>query len=131
MESLNSIIDEVCFEKARCIVERTYNIIKSSKAGIKAVRPAAFKEPQEESLHNRYKGIRKEFEGLCQNSEYETATRLYGESLSEEVHEFFDKVMVNVENASLKNNRIALLSEINSLYTENIADLAKIVVERT
>lgn len=41
---------------------------------------------------------------------------------------FFDKVLVNCEDVSIKNNRYALLSSIRALFL-NIADLSKIVIE--
>ncbi|NQT90505.1 MAG: glycine--tRNA ligase subunit beta [Candidatus Omnitrophica bacterium] len=127
---LDSMIDEPCFEKARCIVERTYNITRSSKLKAEEPKAALFKDAKERSLYGRYKEIRDEFMGLCAGKEYRRATELYGDSLAEEVHSFFADVMVNVSDKDLKKNRTALLSAINRLYRDNIADLSKIVVTR-
>ncbi|NQT95122.1 MAG: glycine--tRNA ligase subunit beta, partial [Candidatus Omnitrophica bacterium] len=129
LESLNSIIDEPYFENARCVVERTYNIVKSSKSAAGDIKASLLKEPQEHRLHDKLKEVREDFKQLCAEKRYGEATKLYAETFSDETHEFFDKVMVNVNDRSLKNNRIALLEAINKLYVEQIADLSKVVVQ--
>lgn len=127
LESLNSIIDEIYFEKARCIVERTHNIIRSSKEAVKEIESSLFKNKNERSLYDRYRNVKREFEGLCLKEEYRKATELYANSLFDEIHSFFAEVMVNVDDKALRSNRLGLLSAINRLYVENIADLSKIV----
>jgi len=69
------------------------------------------------------------FKQYCADKEYVEATKLFGESLSGMVHDFFDKVMVNVDKKELRSNRLSLLLCINRLYIDNIADLSKIVVK--
>ncbi len=39
---------------------------------------------------------------------------------------FFEKVLVNAEDRSLRLNRLAMMKAINTLYTEHVADLAKL-----
>jgi len=129
LETLNSIIDEICFEEARCIVERTCNIAKPAEIKPKEVKVSLLKESEEQKLYDQYKNIKKQFEQLCLAGEYAEATKLYGESLSGITHDFFDKVMVNVDDKSMKDNRLALLLAVNRLYVDNIADLSKMVVE--
>jgi glycyl-tRNA synthetase beta chain len=129
LESLNSIIDEHYFEKSRSVVERTYNIIKASKDSVDDVLPALFEQPEEQALYREFKRLKPIFKQYCADREYVKATQLFGESLSGMVHDFFDKVMVNVDNKSLRINRLGLLSRINRLYRDNIADLSKIVNE--
>jgi len=48
-------------------------------------------------------------------------------SLREPVDDFFDKVMVMVEDRKLRDNRLALLNRIVDLFCK-IADFSKIVV---
>lgn len=127
LESLNSIINRDYFEKARCVVERTHNITRSSKVTIKTISPSFFKDDNERSLYDKYKSVKKEFENLCSEKEYQKATELYGETLFDEIHSFFEEVLVNVDDRVLKGNRLALLLAINKLYVDNIADLSKIV----
>ena len=52
-----------------------------------------------------------------------------GDRLAEKVHTYFDKVYVNVDDKIVKNNRLAMLRKIYSLYAQNIADLAQVVRE--
>ena len=53
----------------------------------------------------------------------------YLDSFGEPVHAFFDKVFVNVDDAAVKKNRLLLMKRINELYTTNIADLSKVVLD--
>lgn len=129
LESLDCIIDKPYFEKSRSIVERTHNIIKASGESFKNVVPSLLLEPEEKSLYAAFKELKPVFEKHCRDREYKEATRAFGESLAEKVHDFFDKVMVNVDKKTLRVNRLCMLSGINRLYTDNIADLSKIVVE--
>ncbi len=129
LESLNSIIDEHYFEKSRSVVERTYNIIKASKDSADGVLPALLQAPEEQALYRELKQLKPIFKRCCADREYVKATQVFGESLSDMVHDFFDKVMVNVDNKGLRINRLGLLSCINRLYIDNIADLSKIVNE--
>ncbi|MFH1868589.1 MAG: glycine--tRNA ligase subunit beta [Candidatus Omnitrophota bacterium] len=130
LESLNSIIDEIYFESARCVVERTHNIIRPSKRKAEKVKASLFKEQEEGQLWNSFNSIKEKVESLCLDGKYPEATRLFGEGLFAVIHNFFDKVMVNVDSKDLKENRIALLSAINKLYVDNIADLSKIVISK-
>lgn len=112
------------FFKTSKVVERTSNILKGAKEAIHSVDPALFQEPLEKTLY----GLLQEEEPLLKASlekrDYEAVTRLYGETFFEPIHDFFDKVMVNVEDASLRKNRQALMKRINTLYTEKVADLS-------
>jgi len=127
LNRLNSIIDDVCFEKARAVVERTCNIIKASKDRTEEIEESLFSEPQEQEVYRRFKGMESQFLAYCQDGEYDTATRLFSDELSECLHAFFDKVMVNVDHKKIRVNRLSLLLRINKLYTDNIADLSKVI----
>jgi len=127
LDSLHSIIMEPYFEKARVIVERSHNILKASKGAPKAVDESLFNHEQEKVLFACLKNVRKEFIDLCRQRRYQQATRLYADSIFESLHDFFDKVMVNVDHEQSRVNRLSLLYEINRLYTGNIADLSKFI----
>lgn len=125
---LNSIIDKLFFERARCIVERTNNIVKDFKDETSELSPELLIEPEEKSLYAAYQDIKEDFKLLVSKNDYIKATELFGEKLFDAVHMFFDKVLVNVEDSRLRDNRKRLLKSINRMYTEAIADLSKIVV---
>ena len=56
--------------------------------------------------------------------DYEQATLAYGKIFAGPIHDFFSKVMVNVEDEAVRRNRQALMKRVNRLYTENLADLS-------
>jgi glycyl-tRNA synthetase beta chain len=124
---LNSIIDEIYFEKSRAIVERTYNIIKASKDATCGVDESLLSEPQEKEVYALLKGMETQFLNYCRDEAYDKATGLFADTLSDCLHEFFEKVMVNVDQKNTRVNRLSLLSTINKLYTDNIADLSKMI----
>jgi glycyl-tRNA synthetase beta chain len=127
LQLLDSIIDEIYFEKARVIVERTNNIIKASKDTPSEVVESLLSEPQEKEVYKNLKNIKTQFSQHCAEGGYAAATEVFSSALHDCVHDFFDKVMVNVPERETRINRISLLSEINRLYIDNIADLSKIV----
>jgi glycyl-tRNA synthetase beta chain len=127
LQALDSIINEIYFERARVIVERTHNIIRASKDAPSNVLESLLSEPQEIEVYRKFKKIQAEFKRHCAEGGYAAATEAFSDALYDCVHDFFDKVMVNVPERKIRINRISLLSEINRLYTYNIADLSKIV----
>ncbi len=58
---------------------------------------------------------------------YEELSIAYNDAFAKPVHNFFDKVFVNVEDEKIKNNRLLLVKKVNEIYVENIANLAFIV----
>jgi glycyl-tRNA synthetase beta chain len=58
---------------------------------------------------------------------YEELSLAYSDVFAKPVHDFFEKVFVNVEDEQIKNNRLLLVKKVNELYVENIANLAFIV----
>ncbi len=127
IQGLNNIIDEFYFEQARCVVERTYNITKGALKLDNKIDNSLLSAPEERELYDKYKEIKDKVKTLIEEDKYNEATRLYADKLSETTHNFFDKVMVNTQDIKVRDNRLKLLRQINNLYTEEIADLAKIV----
>jgi glycyl-tRNA synthetase beta chain len=127
LEALNSIIDEICFENARVIVERTHNIVKASKDVPGEVDESLLSEPKEKEVYKRLKSIEARFLDYCRDKAYDKATGLFSDTLSECLHEFFEKIMVNVDHKKTRVNRLSLLLRINKLYTDNIADLSRMI----
>lgn len=111
------------FFMAGKVVERTANITKGAGEG-EDVRPELFQDNRERKL---FKLLQKEAGAITRQLEerkYEDATRLFGRTFYEPVHEFFEHVMVNVPEAGLRLNRQALMRRINRLYTARLADLS-------
>ncbi|MBI3011255.1 MAG: glycine--tRNA ligase subunit beta [Candidatus Omnitrophica bacterium] len=114
--------------KAAKVIERTCNILKPAEPRKREVDPARFQEPLEQRLWALYSSKKEEIERLATGKSYAEATRLFGEVFYQPLHEFFDRVMVNVPDESLQQNRLALMQAINTLYTDRIADLSKLTV---
>lgn len=112
------------FLKTSKVVERTGNILKGSKEALEKIDPAFFQDPLEKDLFSLLQSKGNAIRDSLKRRNYKEATRLYGETFFEPLHHFFDKVMVNVEDASVRKNRQALMKEINQLYTLEMADLS-------
>jgi len=60
--------------------------------------------------------------GLIKAAQYQEALEKLAD-LREVVNQFFDKVMINVEDPAIRNNRLALINELRSLFI-GIADIS-------
>jgi glycyl-tRNA synthetase beta chain len=115
--------------KAAKVIERTRNILKGASAvPSHEPDPAKFQEPPERTLWERYAASKDGLMQAMQAKRYAEATAAYGEALYDAVHEFFDRVMVNVKEADIQQNRLALMRSINALYTDRVADLSKLTI---
>ncbi len=111
------------------IIERTGNILKAASAQPKdGVDSAWLQEPLEQQLYTLYESKREQFAHLVEQKSYDEATTLFGETFYAPLHDFFDKVMVNVPDELLRQNRLALMQAIHTLYTGRIADLSKLTI---
>jgi glycyl-tRNA synthetase beta chain len=84
-------------------------------------------EEEERELWAVYKKEREHLLKYVQPGEYEELSIAYNKVFAKPVHDFFDKVFVNVDDEKIKNNRLLLVKKVNELYVENIANLAFIV----
>ena len=115
--------------RAAKVVERTANILKGALGKLQnGIDRARLQEPLEQQLFNLYETNKSKFETLVQQKSYGEATRLFAETFYEPLHEFFDKVMVNVPEEPIRQNRLALMQAINTLYTGRVADLSKLAM---
>ena len=105
--------------------KRIANILKKSDgAGANSIDPALFREPAEKALGAALAAHREPVRQAIARRDYAGAL---GElaTLKPEVDQFFDAVMVNDPDASLRNNRLALLAELRGLFS-GIADLSRL-----
>jgi glycyl-tRNA synthetase beta chain len=126
IEVVSSISSERYFLEAAKIVERTSNILKGAKEKIGEVDPSLFKEDLEKEVWKMYLNSKDKIQHFIEKEQYEEATREYAQAFFKVLHDFFDKVLVNINDGSLRLNRLAMMKAINVLYTERIADLAKL-----
>lgn len=84
-----------------------------------------FEKPQEKELFNQINQIKDNFETAIKEKNYSIAIN-YLLSLKPYIDSFFDNVMVMVDDESIRKNRLALLSQINSMF-KKLADFTKII----
>jgi len=107
------------------VVERTSNILKGVKGVIKEeIKEDLLSDDLEKKLLKLCRENEAKFNEQLSRKDYLGATRFYGQVFYEPIHQFFDSVMVNVEDPEVRANRQALMKKINSLYVDRIADLS-------
>ncbi|KPK58715.1 MAG: glycine--tRNA ligase subunit beta [Gammaproteobacteria bacterium] len=105
--------------------KRVANILRQAEVhDLRMADRARMKEPEETRLFDALVELRKEIEPLIEERDYCTALERLA-SLREPVDSFFDKVLVMDEDAVLRENRLALLSQMRQLFLY-IADLSKL-----
>ncbi|MDP3722741.1 MAG: hypothetical protein Q8R91_04500, partial [Candidatus Omnitrophota bacterium] len=127
IKALRPVEDNALYKSAK-IVERTCNILKGATLRQPSVNPSAFQEPLEKRLWEIYQANEARLAALIESKSYIEATTVFGEAFFKPIHEFFDRVMVNVPDEPLRQNRLALMQAINTLYTGRIADLSKLAI---
>jgi glycyl-tRNA synthetase beta chain len=105
--------------------KRIANILKKSDAGASAsVDEAHLVEPAEKALHASIVRIAPRADALFKSRDY-TASLQELAALKGPVDAFFDHVMVNADDAKLRANRLALLSELHRAMNR-VADLSRL-----
>jgi glycyl-tRNA synthetase beta chain len=105
--------------------KRITNILKKSDGACAAqVQPALFAEDAERALHGALTKVAPRADALFEQRDYAASLRELA-ALKAPVDTFFDKVMVNAEDAKLRNNRLALLSSLHRAMNR-VADLSRL-----
>lgn len=105
--------------------KRISNILKKVEGDISdSVDVSLFVEPQEIALYKAITAQQEKVQPLFESGDYSSALTSLA-SLRDDVDTFFDKVMVMADDEALKNNRLALLSQLRGLFL-NIADLSRL-----
>lgn len=105
--------------------KRVANILKKAAGGVIGhVDPAAFVAPAEHALFEALQAIQPEADAAFAAGRYAESLRRLA-ALKEPIDVFFDEVMVNVEDARLRTNRLALLARLHTAMNQ-VADLSKL-----
>ncbi|MDP8236090.1 MAG: glycine--tRNA ligase subunit beta [Candidatus Erginobacter occultus] len=116
---------------AATVVERTANIVREAGlSGKEAWRDGPSVDPAERNLARVYAERGEEIRRLIEKGDYRKATSSYARVFSRPLSDFFDRVLVNVEDDRERKNRMILLKKINLVYTESVADLSLLQFER-
>ena len=110
--------------------KRVSNILEKLDASHEfgEVSPYLLLEPQEQQLAARLAALTQVARGHLENDEYTAALACLA-GLKEPVDAFFDGVMVNAEDASLRHNRLNLLKVLRELFLQ-VADISQLFVAR-
>lgn len=116
-------------EEAEALIaanKRVSNILKKEARGFDVkemvVKASLLKLPAEVNLAEKLKEARKETKQYYEKGAYTEALKVLA-NLRREVDRFFDTVLVMVEQTEVRNNRLALLSELRTAFTE-VADIS-------
>ena len=102
--------------------KRVANILAKAEGNIGAIDVALCVEPAEQVLAQSVLSLAKEVQPLIAQGEY-TAVLDKLAGLRQPVDNFFDNVMVNAEDAKLRQNRLAILNTLQGLFLQ-VADIS-------
>ena len=102
--------------------KRVANILAKAEGDIGAIDVALCVEPAEQVLAQSVLNLAKEVQPLIAQGEY-TAVLDKLAGLRQPVDNFFDNVMVNAEDAKLRQNRLAILNTLQGLFLQ-VADIS-------
>ena len=103
--------------------KRAINILKGS-ASVGHVDPSLFQEAAEKGLYESFVGMKDKVESHLNRQDYRAALLVLIQ-LKKPIDDFFDKVMVMIEDKKIRDNRLALLNQISQLFLR-IADFSKL-----
>lgn len=116
IKALYEISEKSDFRENFSTFKRLANIIKDENIG--AVDEALFESEQERNLNSEFKKV------VAKDSDFkERLNDLF--ALKSVIDSFFDKVMINVDDAKIRSNRIALIGQIYKEFLK-IADIKEI-----
>ncbi len=111
------------FESIVIAFKRAMNILKGSPPKGQ-ITPSFFAETAEQNLYQSFLDASEKIGSLLNEREYSSAL-LEMTRMKKPIDEFFEGVMVMVEDEKIRNNRLALLDEISKLFLR-IADFSKL-----
>ncbi|MEH6455357.1 MAG: glycine--tRNA ligase subunit beta [Cocleimonas sp.] len=105
--------------------KRISNILKKVQTEIPSqINESLLNEDAEKALHEAIIAQQAKVQPLYENGDYSAALASLA-VLREDVDNFFDNIMVMDDDEALKNNRLALLSQLRGLFLE-VADLSRL-----
>jgi glycyl-tRNA synthetase beta chain len=111
------------FESVVVAFKRAMNILKGSPIR-NPVDPSRLSENVERNLYQAFVEAKEKIEGSLDRRDYESALQEMIQ-MKKPIDDFFDGIMVMVEDEGIRNNRLALLDSIGQLFLR-IADFSKL-----
>ena len=122
-QAIRSVHQEPWFDSICAASKRVENILKKIEASPE-ISEDLFDQEEEKALYKSFKEVESSFISFAVKGEYTSALKLLA-GLKEPIDHFFDKVLVMAEDITTRNNRIALLKSLVSLF-DRIAQFSKI-----
>jgi len=104
--------------------KRITNILKKSDTAAGSVQDSLLREAAERALHSAMVKVRPQVDAAFAQGDFTGALKTLA-ALRAAVDAFFNDVMVNAEDLALRNNRLALLSELHAMMNR-VADISKL-----
>ena len=105
--------------------KRVANILAKSEVSVAdTVNETLLSESAEQNLYANVQQAQTVVQPLLEQADYTQVLQTLA-SLDEPLTQFFDQVMVNSEDAALKNNRLALLKQVRALFL-TVADISEL-----
>lgn len=120
---LNSWLEKEGLNEILLAFNRVANIAAGSEKH--EVKRELFEEEEENKLYDKFNVVEEKADYYLQKKEYDKALDQLV-TLREPIDNFFDKVMVMVDDEDIRNNRLAVLQKIYNMMI-SICDLSKIV----
>ena len=127
VDALHKVREESDFLSVVLAAKRIANIVR--EAPEEDLDESKLKESAERDLHDAAEALRNEIDQAEQQGDYEHGLRAIAK-LSEPLDKFFVEVLVMDEDRELRNNRIALLQEIQRMVSRT-ARLTEVVVDKS
>jgi glycyl-tRNA synthetase beta chain len=123
IDALRKARESKDFESIVIAFKRAMNILKGSPTRA-PVDPSRLSENVEKNLYQAFVEAKEKIEGSLDRREYGAALQEMIQ-MKKPIDDFFDGVMVMVEDEGIRNNRLALLDGIGQLFLR-IADFSKL-----
>jgi glycyl-tRNA synthetase beta chain len=104
--------------------KRIRNILKKTDVAQGQADPALLSEAAERNLYAATTRLMPSVQSLVDSEDYTEALRLLA-GVRQEVDTFFDEVMVMTDEPLVRNNRLALLAQLEALMNQ-VADISKL-----
>jgi len=128
IRALQNMREEPDFLALASSFKRVKNILAQAGGGLPEPDPAALREPAEEALWSLFQETRPVVSAAEGKHEYGSALRAMAR-MRPAVDRFFDEVLVMAREDDVRENRLALLRQLEGLFM-SVADISEIVVDR-
>jgi len=122
---LGKIKDDEEFQGILSSFTRAFNLTKKKK--VVGIDPVYFEDNSERELYDAILSISEKIKPLEEKRDFEKVIKELSR-LAVPINNFFDKVMIMVDDEKVKLNRLGILSKIVTL-TQSVGDLSKIIVK--